>query len=105
MSVGFKKMPQTSRETRGPNAAAVIKFQSSPVTVLSVKEDRNIYLNGNRFLVRVSSISDFIFQVAHTLSAHLELKSGRLGRDRMAVGFTTTCAIMFPAPIQLTATI
>ena len=57
-------------------AAAVNKFQSSPVRVLLMKEDRNIYLNDNRFLVRVSSISDFIFQFEHTLSAHLELKKG-----------------------------
>ena len=58
-------------------AAAVNTFQSSPVKVLPVKEDRNIYLNDNRFLVRVSSISDFILQSVHTLRAHLKLKKGQ----------------------------
>jgi hypothetical protein len=57
------------------------KCQSSPVQVLSVKEDRNIYS------------SDFIFQFVHTLNVLLELKRGSRGRDRMVVGFTTTCAI------------
>jgi hypothetical protein len=46
-----------------------------------VKEDRNIYLNGNRFLVGVSSIPDFIFQFVHTLKALLELIRGIRGRD------------------------
>jgi hypothetical protein len=71
----------------------VINILSSPVKVLSVKEDRNIYLNGNCFLVRVPCISDFIFQFVHTLSTPLKLKGGRCGRDCMVVGFTTTCAI------------
>ena len=30
---------------------------------------------------------------------------GRLDRDRMVVGFTTTCVHWFPPPIKLTATI
>ena len=46
-----------------------------------MKEDRNIYLNGNGFLVGVSSIPDFIFQFVHTLKALLELKRGSRGRD------------------------
>jgi hypothetical protein len=66
-------------------------FQCSPVKVLSVKEDRNIYVNGKCFLVRVLCISDIIFQFANTLSAPLELKGGTRGRDRRVVGFT--CAI------------
>jgi len=33
----------------------------------------DIYLNGNRVLVRMSSISDFIFQFVHTLNTLLEL--------------------------------
>ena len=57
-----------------------------------MKEDRNIYLNANCFLVRVSCISDFIFQFVHTLSTPLELKGGRRGHDRMVVGFTTNCS-------------
>ena len=75
------------------NTAVVINILSSPVKVLSVKEDRNIYLNGNCFLVRVPCISDFIFQFVHTLSTPLKLKGGRCGRDCMVAGFTTTCAI------------
>ena len=63
MSVGCRKCLNV--------AVAVIKFQSSAVKVLSVKEDRNIYLNGNGFLVGVSSIPDFIFQFVHTLKALL----------------------------------
>jgi len=86
-------MPQYPRDSRPRTQLQWSKLQSSPVKVLTVKEDRNIYLNGNRFLVRVSSISDFIFQFVHTLKTLLELKRGRCGRDRLVVGFTTTCVI------------
>jgi len=87
------KMPQAPKDSRTRTQLQWSTFQCSPVKVLSVKKDRNIYLNGNCFLVRVSCISDFIFQFVHTLSTSFELKGGRHGRDRMVVGFTTTSAI------------
>ena len=88
---GVWKMPQTPRDSHTRTQLQWSTFQCSPVKVLSVKEDRNIYVNGKCFLVRVLCISDIIFQFANTLSAPLELKGGTRGRDRMVVGFT--CAI------------
>ena len=85
-------MLQSPRDSRPRTQLQWSTFLPSPVKVLSVREDRNIYLNDNCFLVRVSCISDFIFQFVHTLNAPLELKGGRRGRDRMVVGFTTNCA-------------
>ena len=77
MPVGCGKCLKLLERLSTRIAAAVNTFQSSPVKVLPVKEDRNIYLNDNRFLVRVSSISDCILQSVHTLRAHLKLKKGQ----------------------------
>jgi hypothetical protein len=44
-------------------------------------------LNNNHSLTHFSGILFYLFQV------HLYLLGGCCGRDRMVVGFTTTCAI------------
>ena len=90
---GAWRMPQTPRDSRTRTQLQWSTFQCSPAKVFSVKEDINTYFNVNCFLVRVSCISDIICQFVHRLSIPLKLKGGRRGRDRMVVGFTTTCAI------------